>query len=488
MATSNAVAVDLPHNQSSAQNRTSRVLLPHELLRAGILSDPSTPAGAYKRAKGLVRQGGFSQARSILLPHEKTDDIKQRPQIVELLGVCAMQMGGEWRALFNEALCDYTEAGDVEGQARVHRHLGEMCLDAGQFKDADVHLRNAGTLFHTLQQKDRCANVLRLRARVRVRAGKFVQAMNRVDEALRILVTLGRAREEALCRIDRAVILAYMGEAEQCAKELVGAERLLATSGNRIDRVQARLRRAETLFILGDAERAVRGLRSIMSDVVALDHVCTRAWAHQLLGRALAQSDSNAARRNLMRARHLYESIESRFGLANTEVFLSILEHRMGLNPLSRLRALSEAPMGEWPMFAAFLHLARAEVAVEKKPDVSKRMLFEARDFAERTKNRYLVGLIDEALRRLKLVSTEEAVRLTQLTAEPAAAVIKPLVCAAVSPGYRPKGGPLRMEYNDVTGGEGSRMTSAVRFIDTRCRTTPSLTLRVPGRRRRRLA
>lgn len=465
--------------------RSPSVLLPEELLRAGILSDPSTPAGAYKRARGLVRQGGFKEARTLLLPHQLTAAGGLRPKIAELLGVCAMQVGGEWQPLFEQALRDYRECGDGAGQARVLRHLGEMSMDAGKFKAADVYFRNAANLFNDIGEKYRAADVVRLRARVRVRAGKFVEAMQRVDESLRALVTLNRPREEALTRIDRAVILAYMGQAASCAKELVFAERLLATSGNQVDRVQARLRRAETLFILGDADRAISGIKRILADVVALDHVCTRAWCHLLLGRALTQRDPVAARRNLMRARHLYGSIDSAFGLANTDVFLGILEHRMGLNVLERLRGVADAPLGEWPLFTAYLQLARAEVIAKSKPENARRMLFEARTFATRTQNRYLMGLLDATLRRLELVNGEEASMLTPVRPKAAATIVQSAQ-SVVSTAYKPKGGPLRMDEALTDSLENSRLVSAVRLIDTRARTSPSLMLQPPGRASRR--
>ena len=46
-----------------------RVITPQRLVEAGILTDPGSPEGAYKRARVLVNRGEFKAARALLYPH-----------------------------------------------------------------------------------------------------------------------------------------------------------------------------------------------------------------------------------------------------------------------------------------------------------------------------------------------------------------------------------------------------------------------------------
>ena len=351
-----------------------RALEPEHLMQAGILSNPNTPEGAYRRARGLVRQGHYQEARNLLYPHARSAPCALRPKIAELLGVCAVHGGGDWRQLLEAALSGYADFSDATSMARVHQHMGDMLLVIGRFDEASSSFRAASSLFRGQGDAARAAMADCRRARVQLRAGHIKSALACVDRALTELMPLSRARDEGLARLDRARILAYLGDSETCAKELISAERMLATSGNRSDRVRARLARAETFLILGQTPRARAGLRRVLADVVDLEDVATRAAAHMFLGRSLIGESPIKARRNLMRAKHLYQTINSDFGVANCELSLSLVEHRLGFAVHGRLRQLADFPLEKWPLFAADLRRVRAETIAGKKPDLARRI------------------------------------------------------------------------------------------------------------------
>jgi len=455
-----------------------RTLDPDRLIEAGILSNPDKPEGAYRLARGLVRQGQYKEARNLLYPHARTAPCGLRPKIAELLGVCAIHSGGEWRELLEAAACGYAQYGEQASVAQVRQHIGDMLLVLGEFKAADDNYLEASKAFRAAGETARAALADCMRARVRLRAGHIESALACVDRALTELMPLRRARDEGIARLDRALILAYLGDRSTCAKELLSAERMLATTGNRSDQVRTRLARAETLLILGDTRRACAGLRRLLADVVDLEDIATRAHVHMLLGRALLTDKPPNARRNLMRAKHLYQSIDSAFGLANCELFLAQIEHRLGFAVHGRLRSLTASPLDQWPLFAAELRAVRAETIADSSPDLARSLLFEARKFAVRSGNRSLARTTDLCLRRARLVASDD---LTPIEDEKTTPMVQG--GATTTQGHVPAGGPDPMVEDEtvrdlvvVTNVERTRAERLVR----RTISSPSLTLTPP--------
>lgn len=410
------------------------------LVEAGILSPPDSPQGAYRRATALLRQGQYQEARALLYPHVRSAPGGLRANIAELLATCAVHLGGDWTSLIDSAFQGRTLPGE---KARVYRLLGDAQHQQGAFVMADESYHRCAELYMEAGDRVKAALANCRRARVQLRAGHITAALQRVDRSLDVLLPLKRPRDEGVVRLDRARILASMGQGEASAKEAVWGERLLAASGNQVDRSEARLARAEALWILGESERAVRGLERVLEEVADIDDVETRAWVHTLLGRALISDSISNARRHLMRGKHLYERLRSTFGLATCELWMSQAEHRMGLAVYERLRTLAQHDLSEWPLYEAELKTVRAEVLSQKDPERARRLLFDARQFGVSSGNRSLARRVDNALLQLGLVATED---LEPLDDEATVPTVHTGVTQ--SAGLVPPGGPQRIDDN----------------------------------------
>ncbi len=405
--------------------------LPPEVLReAGILTDPNHPEQAFRRAKLLVQRGQYREARGLLYPHGRHATGQERLRIMELLARCAMGGGGgDWEQLLSTTLTGYAEAGDLLSAARTRRYLGEMLLNVGRLREADRHLADARALFARFNETARAAMVECLRARVRLRAGFIKAALKRIHAAVLTLEPLGQPRALALARLVRARVLANLGEAVPAARDLVAAEQVLGASGSGLDRVRAKLVRAECLTLLGEPLRAVNGLKRLLVDVVELEETSTRAWVHTLMGEALLEADAAGARRHLMRARHLYGRLHFSYHVARCDVTLARAELRMGLNAKSRLNEIDRSALGEWPLVAAHLQIALAEVAAAKDATGARERLFKAHGFAVESGDRSLLQEVDRVLRHSRLVANDDDCTLADAVGAQA------LVQAGTTPG-----------------------------------------------------
>jgi hypothetical protein len=144
---------------------------PEVLFSCGILRNPNLPDQAYLRARGLIEQGRYREARSVLYPHARTAPEPLRTRIADLLAQCSMHGGGDWHAELSAALAAHVTAGSTTDVARTHQRLGEMYLLAGRFTLSDRHLRDASAAFLRLGDMVRGARVECTRARLRMRAG-----------------------------------------------------------------------------------------------------------------------------------------------------------------------------------------------------------------------------------------------------------------------------------------------------------------------------
>jgi tetratricopeptide (TPR) repeat protein len=424
----------------------TRGLDPATLRRAGILGDPDSPEVALRRAHRLIEQGAYHEARGLLYPHQRNAPAGLRAHIQELLGVCAVHDGGDWRPLLDAALADYREASDTVGTARASRHIGEMLLVAGEFRAADELLAAAEHGYAAIGDLARRAQAATARARIRMRSGRLRLALDRIDAAITSLVPLAQPRAEGLARLDRACIVAYMGDGATSARELIAAERLLSASGNAGDVLRARLVRAETLLILGEHRRAAAGLACLATQVNASDDLLTRAWYNELLGGATAERDPVEARRHLSRARHLYEEVRSALGVATCEVALARVEARLGLNPSARLKGMKAGEVAKWPLVASEMRLVRAELMAKENPEQSRRQLLEVRAFALGNGNRVLMERVDALLIALRLVTSDQVNELAPLEDEPTT----PLGQSPMTRLKAPPGGPQPMEQGKL--------------------------------------
>lgn len=374
------------------------IFQPAELLAAGILSDPNTPEGAAKKARGLVRHGSFEKARELLSPHRHTANKRLRLTITELLGVSIGHLGGAWQAMLETTLTGHIRYHDPPAVARLHLQLGELHLLYGDLDRAAAHLHQADRLYTHAGDTVRRAWVGSLRARLQLRRGRLKEAQATVDHALVALVRAGHNRIEGLTRLDRARIVATMGDSAGAAREVVAAERILAPAGNPSDLLGTRLTHAQTLIIVGQHRRAAAGLRRLRGEVLSHGDVLAQAFYHEQLGRALADRDAAEARRTLSRARHLYQKLNSKMGVVSCDLLLVRVEGQLGLNPMGRLRRLRAEPIDSWPHLAAELKLTRAEVIANDDPAKAESLLLAARAFALDSGNRALVQRIDAVL------------------------------------------------------------------------------------------
>ncbi len=390
-----------------------RGLEPEVLLEHGILGDPDDPDDALRRARGLAEQGHYREARSLLLPHANQEGGGAR-DIAEILALCALRMNGAAAApALEQALEAHLAADELAGAARLHRHLGELHLAKGELRMADSYLRDAAAIYVRLHEPAEGALVECARAQGRLRAGYLDRALRRVERALSTLAQAGQPRAEALARLDRARILANQGQAHLAARDLLAAERHLGVSGNQSDRVHVRLTRAETLVATGELARAANGLKRLLTEVVDLDDSATCAMVHLLLGQALTDQEPVAARRHLMRARHLYEGLRHGYFVTACDIALGRVEARMGLNPRSRLAPLTDKALAEWPLLMARLWVARAEMAAAEDPEGARRLIYRARGFAIDSGNRALLRDADRTLFARGLAQSHEVEELT---------------------------------------------------------------------------
>ena len=465
-------------------------LSPDVLLREGILSDPEKPEQAIRRARGLAQQGHYREARDLLCPHSRVEDLTLRLKITELLATCAMRgSGGDWEDLLQATLKGQVAVGDELGAARTRRHLGEMLVNVGRIDEAESYLKDALDAFVRLGDRSRAAKVECLRAKARMRAGYVSRALDRINVAIEVFNELGNGRGLALARLERACILARQADSVGAARDLLAAEHFLASSGGAFDRLRARLARAECLHILGDSRRAVSGLKRILVDVVDLEETPIRAYVHTLLGQASMELEPSAARQYLMRGRHLYESLKFDYYVVLCDIELARVEHRMGLNARSRLKQISDRPVTEWPSIASTLALARAEVIGAKDPDRARLALFRARSFAHDAGDRSLQKAVDRALLTTGLATQDEVRELSPVEAQDTRPMVQ--VGTGAEPGaLRPRPEPFAI--SDVSSDHGviirSRPEQAARVVRRDAPQHAGITLKEPhpvGVRRR---
>lgn len=369
-------------------------LSPDRLRAAGILTDPTTPDGAYRRARGLVGESLYRQARALLLPHVHAAPPILRPQLLELLGLCCARSGGDWQSHLSAALSHHEQHRDIGAQARILRHLGEIAMMQGRLGRAIDFLTTARRHYAAVGDA-RIHQVTALQGRVALRAGDVRTALPHLENALEGLIEAALPRTEALARLDRARALAALGDAGTSARELLAAERLLASSGDRSDHLRSRLARAETLLILGERERAARGLLRLYEETTGGEDLFLRATVHQLLGQAIGTADAASARRHLMRGSHHFRALGSDLGVATCQMWLARMDAAIGLNPRGRLYGLTLLPLEEWPGLVTELALVEAEIAWGTK---SVTRLERARASAIKIGQRTLTRRIDALL------------------------------------------------------------------------------------------
>lgn len=366
---------------------------PDTLLAAGILRNTNNPEQCYKRAKSLVYYGRYNEARNLLFPHMSHLEGGLRPLVTELLAICATQgAGGEWQQLLRNAFELYETTRDLSGMARCQYALGEMYMRAGRFSDTDRVLSEARRLFNEAGDQMRVTMTDALLARSRIKAGHFVEALDRLDTIVRDLQIHERPEVDAQVHLDRARIFATFGDATASAKELIAAERFLGVSGSVRDRLMMRLTRAETLVLLGQPQRAASGLLRLLGEVSKREEMSLRAWSYFLLGHALLDDNAPAARQYLVRSRHLFESLNFDYYMVACDIALVHVEQSLGLHPLGRLQTVAERNFSEWPLMEAHFRLVRAEVDGEGDLDSAKEDIDWAITFAKSTNNMHLLG------------------------------------------------------------------------------------------------
>lgn len=391
---------------------------PEVLFRSGILRDPTIPEQASLRARSLIEVGRFREARNILLGHAHSAPEQLKRTITDQLAQCAMHGGGDWRTLLTKSLDAHCRAGSLFDIAATNQRFGEMLLLSGDLAKADDHFLEADRLFSTGIDAGRTARVGALRARLALRAGRTERALDRVDEALQRLGDR-EPRARAFAKLERARIQAARGREDDAARELMQAEVILGVSGNAAERLQTRLVRAEALVTLGDVARAMKGLKRLLNEATSIEDVGTRAEVHALYGQACLDDEPTQARRHLMRAHHLYASIDAGYQMAFCELLLARADFRLGLNPSSRLKALAQRPLKHWPLMRAHLAIARGEIYGAVKADKARTALLEARGFASRNGTMSLVRALDRVLVNQRLVVLDEQDSLTPIDAQP---------------------------------------------------------------------
>ncbi len=329
-----------------------------------------------------------------------------------------MYGGGDWHTQLSTALDIHAENNSLSELALTHQRLGEMLLLQGEFAQADTHFLSADHIFTAVIDPGKLARVGALRARLHLRAGRAEAALLLIDETLQRLGSR-EPRARAFAQLERARIQACRGRDDDAARELIQAEGVLGVSGNVADRLQTRLVRAEALIVLGDIPRAIKGLRRLLAEAIGIEDVYTRALAHALFGQATLDEDASQARRHLSRAHHLYESISATYQLAWCELMLARVDFRLGLNPRARMKALSQRPLGNWPLLRVELAIARGEIYGMSQPQRARDSVLKARGFASRNGHMSLVRLIDIVLVAQRLISHVELEELTPIEAMP---------------------------------------------------------------------
>ncbi len=474
-----SVSVSIGNWQAASPHAlpAARALEPELLLEHGILGDPADPQHATRRARGLVQQGRYRDARALLLPHARVEGALGRT-ITELLATCAIHSGNsDAEALLSQALNAYLQADDRASAGRVHRALGELLLARGSFAAAEQHFAAAATIFARLDESTQMALVDSLRAQLLMRAGYADRALAHLDATLLHLDADRNPRIDAIARLERARVQAYRGDVVAAARDLLVAERKLGVSGSTSDRLRARIVRAEALVITGEGERAAPGLKRLLLDVVDLDEVAVSAWVHTLLGQALVEHSCGSARQHLMRGRHLYASLQHHYFVAACDIALARVEARLGLNPRGRLAKLTQGVFAEWPFLAARLQITRAEIGANEDPEAARLQLYRARMFGLESGNRTLAREAERTLFRIGVVNRDVAdltpVDTKQNTAPPQP-VVEP-VPMTVANTFAPA---LAVGENDgAPSAESPQRHNAQRLVSTEApnRTVPDL-------------
>lgn len=424
------------------------------LLEAGILRDPRHPDQALERARTLARHGRVREARNLIHPHMRRACGLQRARMAELLGKCSMAgAGGNWHDLLHEALRGYSEAEHLRGVARTQRTLGEMLLSSGRLAEATAMLQQAVETYQRQGSDEGVARSRVLKARVLRRAGRLDEALAEADGAVAMLDALGRAGSASLARLERARLRSMRGDQAGAAHDLVDADQLLSANGDATSRLRARLMRAEILMRQGEKDRVAAAMRRVVSELSEVEDAHVRAWSHYLMGESLTTSDPQQARRQLTRARHLYEALGHVYNVVSCDLLLARIEHELGLDTRPRLATFQRQSLAEWPLLRAELAVLRATLGLESNAQKLIDELREARRFALESGDRALAREVTRALRRQTALPHDNEDTLTPVELPPRAATTHAALFRALATGADGQRlAPHPLERIDATG------------------------------------
>lgn len=403
--------------EQEGQERISKPhlgLAPEVLLKEGILRDPSDPEQAFFRAKSLILQGRYRDARNVLCKHLHSCQGQLGTRMTKLLAKCAMAgVGSNWEELLSTTIQAYHAGDDAVGAAKTRCALGEMYITAGRFEEAETQFRLAEEVF--VERKDNAlqARVLRLQAHGCMRAGLIFRALKHIQETITLLHAVSEPLGLALAQLERARIFATYGDARNAAKDLLAAENGLSNSGSALNRMRARLVRAECLYVLGDLDRSVHGLKRVLAAVLNLEEAPIRAWVYLLLGQALAIIKPGQARKYLIRSRHLYSTLGQPYHMVRSAILLASVENQLGLDTRGRLMRIRRQISTDWHYLMALHRLIQAEIECETQPNIARQAVLQVREFARENGNR---GLLREIDRRLRLPGFLQMMDLDHLT------------------------------------------------------------------------
>ena len=376
---------------------------------ASMVRDLDQPEQALQRARSFIRQGAYKKARVVLAPHRLRVHGTLRAKLYETLALCHLHAGGAaWEQLLQKAHADYQREDNDVGAARTRKYLGEALLNAGAFEGAATHLRAAARGYERAGRLESVAVIHTLLARQRWMQGKVSRALHEITDTIRRLRTMGHGPTLAFASLERSRILAYHGDPKAASEDILTAERVLGTSPDYADRLRARLVRAESWIALGRRQGALESLKRIRHDVARIDNVRIRARVNLLLGEALTKSDPHHARRQLVRAKHLFRCLGFDYWVRACEIFLSNVESQEGLEhqPLSN-------DLSQWP----FLDDMRRVMTLSRSPKraAARRELLIIRARATKLGNAALALRCDRAMVQLGVADSLDPTFLRML-------------------------------------------------------------------------
>ncbi len=156
-----------------------------------------SPEQLKEQGQALFQRGAYDEALAVFeqaaAGFAGQDDVVGQGEMLNNMGVI-YRVKREWDtavATLNQAQTLFQQAGDVNRQAQTLGNLGDLYAARKKPDDAARCYSEAAALFAQNNDRDKQSQVLRALSLLRLRQGRWLEAMMRMDESLTVAPRLG---------------------------------------------------------------------------------------------------------------------------------------------------------------------------------------------------------------------------------------------------------------------------------------------------------